>query len=453
MSKRGSILLILLVVALAAGAGVIWYSFSGDSAGSAPSSSVKKKPKPLLVEVKPVRRGKIAQVLELSGEIVAIESVVIAATKDGPITFCPWREGDSVKATSKPVVLVEIDRAVHRAEVQAAQAVLAVARSKLADLKAGTRPEEINRAEANVRRWQATLAEARKSHERQAQLIAQDFTSQQSVDQARERAAVAEAELAAARETLRMLKAGPTLTAVAVQSAGVQEAIARLALAKAHLAECIITATFDGTISKVHVRAGDLALAKAPLLEMFAPASLVVRFAVPEAHAAAVRPGLGMQVTLDAMPGQTFSAKVARVYPQLDQAMRTRTVEAKLTDPVEPAPGMFARLSLRLQEVDNAVLVPAEAVLTAPTGGHFLFVVSQGKAHRRDVKLGLRQERIVQAIKGVKPGERVVVAGQAALRNGQAVRIAGQSKPSGGKPSTGKRGSSSQSAPSEGAGR
>jgi len=265
--------------------------------------------------------------------------------------------------------------------------------------------------------------------------------------------AIAKAELAAAGETLRMLKAGPTPTEIAVQSTAVQEADARLALAKAHLAECVITAPFDGTITKVYVRAGDLASAKAPLLEMFAPSSLVVRFAVPEAYAATVRPGLGMQVTLDAMPGQTFSAEVARVYPQLDQAMRTRTVEARLTEPVEPAPGMFARLSLELRKAKNAILVPAEAVLTTPTGGRVAFVVDKGKAHRRDVGLGIQGEQVVQIVGGVEAGERVVVAGHGALRDGQTVRIAGQAGRGGGKPSMGKRKPSAQSAPSDGTGR
>ena len=264
---------------------------------------------------------------------------------------------------------------------------------------------------------------------------------------------VAEAELAASRDTLRMLQAGPTPTEIAVQSATVEEAAARLALAKAHLAECVIAAPFDGTITKVYVRAGDLASAKVPLLEMFAPSSLVVRFAVPEAHAAAVRRGLGLHVTLDAMPGQKFSAEVARVYPQLDEVMRTRTVEAGLTESAELVPNMFARLALELQKAENAILVPAEAVLTTPAGGHVVFVVDQGKVHRRGVELGIRQKQVVQAVKGVKPDERVVVAGQTALRDGQAVRIAGQAGRGGGEPSMGKRRPSVQSAPSDGAGR
>ncbi len=427
--NRKRILIIALVLLVAAVGGAIWYSRSAQSDPSSPQNSAKQ-PKPLLVEVAPVERGDIVQRLELSGEVVAGDSVVIAATKEGPIAYCPWREGDTVTAGDK---LVEIDRDVHRAEVQAAEAALAVARAKLADLKAGARPEEIDKAEANVRRWQATLNEARRSYERQEQLIAEDFTSQQSVDQARERMDVAEAELAAAREALGMLKAGPTQTEIAVQESAVEEASARLALTKAHLSECVITAPFDGVITAVHVRPGDLATPRSPLIEMYAPDSLVIRFSVPEAHSSAMRAGLRLRVTLDAMTGRKLTAEVVRVYPQLDASMRTRTVEAKLTESAEIFPYMFARLSLELKRADDAVLAPAEAVLTAPSGERYVFMVDQGKAHRRVIEVGIEQDKTVQILSGLAAGQRVVVAGQAALRDGQAVRVPGQDSPGGGK--------------------
>ena len=400
---------------------------------------------PLLVEVEVVRRGEIVQHMELSGEVVATDSVVIAATKEGPIGYCPWREGDEVKGPvrkGETVIpgekLIEIDREVHRAEVQAAEAALAVARAKLADLKAGTRPEEVDKAQANVRRWQATLAEARASYQRQEQLIADEFTSQQSVGQARERMDVAQAELAAAQETLRMLKAGATETEIAVQKSAVEEAAARLALSKAHLSECVISAPFDGVITAVHVRPGDLATPRSPLLEMYAPDSLVIRFSVPEAQASAVRTGLRIKATLDALNGRALDAEITRIYPQLDEAMRTRTVEAKLTERDEIVPHMFARLKLELRRADDAVLVPSEAILTAPTGEHYVFVFNQGKAHRRVVELGIEQDKTVQTLSGLEPGQRVVVAGQAALRDGQIVSVPGQ-QPQGGRVSGGDR--------------
>lgn len=445
--NRKRILIIVLILLVAAAGGTILYSRSAQSEQSS-TQNPSKQPKPLLVEVAPVERGDIVQRLELSGEVVAGDSVVIAATKEGPIAYCPWREGDTVTAGDK---LVEIDREVHRAEAQTAEAALAVASAKLDDLKAGARPEEIDKAEANVRRWQATLAEARRSYERQKQLVADDFTSQQSVDQARERMDVAEAELAAGRENVSMLKAGPTETEIAVQKSVVAEAAARLALAKAHLAECVITAPFDGVITAVHTRPGDLATPRSPLLEMYAPDSLVIRFSVPEAHSGAMRSGLRLIATFDALAGKTFSAEVVRVYPQLDESMRTRTVEAKLTESAKIVPHMFARLNLELKRADDAALSPAEAILTAPSGERYVFVVDQGKARRQVIEVGIEQEKMVQTLSGLEAGQRVVVAGQAALRDGQPVRVPDQGGAGSGK-SPGDTPSNSEKSPANAGG-
>ncbi|MFO7957980.1 MAG: efflux RND transporter periplasmic adaptor subunit [Candidatus Brocadiia bacterium] len=420
MKSKRTAMVAIVVLALTAAAG-LWFAAGGKPDATASSQQGRQKKAPL-VEVAPVRNAPIARTLELTGEVVATDSVVIEATKEGPITYCPWREGDEVRAGEK---LIEIDREVHRAEVQTARAALAVAESKLADLKAGARPEEVQKAEATVRKWQATLAEARKAHERQMDLITQDFTSQQSVDQAREKMEVAEAELAAAQETLRMLKAGPTTTEIAVQEAAVKEAAARLALAEAHLAECVIAAPFDGTITQVHVRPGDLAEPRSPLVEMYAPDSLVVRFSVPETYAASVRPGLRLSVRLDALPGRTLPAEVVRAYPQLDAVMRTRTVEASLEGDVEHMPHQFARLVLQLESVQDATVVPAEAVLETHDGGRVLFVVESGKAVRRKVKLGIEGERSAQVVSGVEAGEQVIVTGQEDLKDGTPVRVAG----------------------------
>lgn len=233
----------LLAVGIAIGSGWWWFTQAGAGEGKATNSSEaaagsgrggsqggqggspgvgsKKggmQAKPLLVEVESVRRGEVMQSLEVSGEIVATESIVIAATKEGPITFCPWREGDSVRAGEK---LVEIDRPIHQAEIEAAEATLSVARAKLADLEAGARPEEIHKAEADVRRWEATCGLCERGVARESRLLEYDAASQSSLEQWNEKLAVAEAEASAAREALEMLQAGPPQTEIAVQSAAV----------------------------------------------------------------------------------------------------------------------------------------------------------------------------------------------------------------------------------------
>ncbi|MFO8027500.1 MAG: efflux RND transporter periplasmic adaptor subunit [Opitutales bacterium] len=406
-------------------AGGIWAIIGAQAPQQNPNNGKQKKPP--LVEVVSADKKLIDSTLQLTGETVATDSVVIKATKEGPINYCPWREGDKVSAGEK---LVEIDREVHRAEVQTARSKLKRAEAELADLRAGTRPEEIDQARANVRKWRATLEEARTDYERQKELRTKDFTSQQTVDRARERLDVAKAELANAEGKLRMMEAGPTGTELAVQEAAVQEASSGLALAEAHLDECVITAPFNGVITEVHVRPGDLAVPRSPLVGMYDPASLVVRFSVPEKHSSAMRQGLELTVTLDSQPGQTFSGRVSRVYPQLNSPLRTRTVEAGVEEEADLMPNQFARLTLNVESVPNAIMIPREAVVE--TGGKRIvaFVVSDGRAERRTIELGVERERVVQVTNGIDEGDRVIVAGNENLKDGASVRIANTEKDS-----------------------
>ncbi len=419
--KSGESTRFIIIIALVAVVGAIAIWFLLGRASRTEATNPGKRDRATLVEVEVARLGEIAQTLELTGEVVAIDSAVIASTKEGRIAYSPWREGDDVTAGEK---LVEIDREVYRAEVQTVRAALAVAEAKLADLKAGPRPEEIDQAAANVNRWRATLEEARKAYQRHAELIKRGSTSQQSLDQARERMEVAQAELTNAREKLRMLEAGPTATDIAVQEAAVREASAKLALAEAHLAECVIRAPFDGTITRVHVRCGDLAVPRSPLVEMYASDSLVVRFSVPESHAESVRPGLPLEAVLDALPGQRFNGEISRVYPLLDPDMRTRSVEAKLQESNRLMPNQFARVRLTLGSSRNATLIPAAAVLETGEGRRIAYVVEGGKAVRRTVELGIEKDRLVQVTAGIGPGEEVVVTGQEGLKQGAPVRLA-----------------------------
>lgn len=395
--------------------------------GQGPEQS-KKSP---TVRVEAVRRSPICRTLEVTGEVTAVNSVVVAATVEGPIRYCPWREGDRVQKGEK---LIEIDRETYRAEVQAAQAALAVASAKLDDMKAGTRPEEIAQAEQQVREGEQTLARANTEFERSKRLIGSGAVSLEDFERSQAEFKTAEAKLAAAQARLAMLRAGPTPTEIAVQEAAVGEAAAALELAKARLAECVITAPFDGTIVAVHVRPGDVATAKAPLLQITDLSSLVVRFAVPEAYATSIRPGMPLTVALDAYPGRSYRAIIVRVYPTLDPTMRTRTVEAEPADAIELVPGMFARLEIELERVEDAIVVPQEAILITPKGQKQVFILHEGKAVQRMVKTGIEQGRMVQVVEGLQPGEPVVVAGNEKLKDGMPVAVPGEA---GGKPGSG----------------
>lgn len=395
-----------------------------------------KKPVPL-VKVYPAESGEISRVIETTGEVFAPNTVTISSTVDGTIVFCPWREGDRINRAGTK--LIGIDRALYREEVDMAVSAMGTAEARLKDLKAGARPEEIAQAEEAVKDLEESAAFAKIDMDRTARLVTSGGLPAEALEKARVAYTSLNSKLAAARERLNMLKAGPTSTAVAVQKSQVREASARVGQAKAKLAENIITAPFAGIVLKAFVSPGDMASPKSPLLEIADMSSLAIRFTVPESSASSVHEGMRVVVVLDAYPGKEYEAKIARVYPELDRRMRTRTVEARMVDNVEIVPGMFARLKVLTETARNAVVVPVEAVLVTPKGERVAYVIRDGKAEQRKVETGIEQDGRVQIATGIKPGEKVVVAGNEKLKDGVPVKVAGkESQPQGGMKGGGK---------------
>jgi len=202
-----------------------------------------------------------------------------------------------------------------------------------------------------------------------------------------------------------------------------ENAKAQLAKAEESRGDYWILAPFSGIVSKVMVVQGNYVAPRTPLIEIFDPASLVVRFSVPEADSQSVRIGQTLSVRLDAYPGKIFPARICHVYPTLDASTRTRLVEVTLLENISMIPGLFARIRMDVQTHENAVLVPAEAVMVNAKGDHVAYVIEEGKAVARKVSTGIEAGSTIEILSGVKPGEQIVVAGNEKLKDGMAVKL------------------------------
>ena len=203
----------------------------------------------------------------------------------------------------------------------------------------------------------------------------------------------------------------------------VAESRARLSDALADIGDYRLTAPWDGEVSRVFVMEGYFVSPREDLVEMYDPGSLVVRFAVPERDAVSVEAGTEIQVSLDAHGGRTFRATITRLYPDLDRRTRTRMVEAVLEEGIEMVPGMFARLTVPVETVREAVVVPAGAIVVTSRGETMVFTVKGGKAFRHDVETGIEQGSEVQITSGVAAGDSVIVSGNHSLRDAMKVKV------------------------------
>ena len=403
-------------------AGVILSGCAKETPESGPGGPDARRPAAVpMVEVATVERTTLARELALTGEVVVRRRALVSPMVEGVIAEFPLAEGDFVVEAGE--VLAVIDRPLYRAERDAASAGVEVARAKLADLQAGVREEEIAEARATVSKLEAEEAFAQAELARVRRLVEAETLSSQDLERAETTHQQAASDLEGARQRLKQREAGSTPTALAVARAQLSEAEARRQLAEEKVAECRITAPFAGVISHVYVVTGDMAVPRSPLLEMYDPASAVVRFTVPEWAAQPLEIGMHARVRFDALGTKFFDARVIRVFPRLDQTTRTRMAEAQVDEEIELAPGMFARLELTLELADEALVVPNEALIALPGEGRAVMVVREGRLERVPVSLGIEEPARSQVSGDLIPGEMVAVFGHEDLRPGTEVRV------------------------------
>lgn len=201
---------------------------------------------------------------------------------------------------------------------------------------------------------------------------------------------------------------------------------AQLARIEESRSDYVITAPWSGIVSKVMVVEGDYVPPRTPLVEVFDPASLVVRFAIPESESQNVHIGNGnsISITLDAYPGKIFPGRIIRIYPKLDPSTRTRLIEATMGKDIALTPGLFARIKMKVETHDNAVVVPTQAIIVNAKGERTAFIIQEGKALSRQVSTGIEADGLIEITKGIKPGEQIVVAGNEKLKDRMAVKVA-----------------------------
>jgi membrane fusion protein (multidrug efflux system) len=186
---------------------------------------------------------------------------------------------------------------------------------------------------------------------------------------------------------------------------------AAVALAQARLDKSRIRAPFQGVVGLRAVSPGDYITAGQALAPLEQLSVLKVDFRLSEAALPAIKVGQTLNLEVDAYPKQVFAGRVYAIDPRLAEATRSVGVRARVpNDQNLLRPGLFARVRLVIAERAGAVLVSEQAVI--PQADQlFVYVVEEGKAVMRPVKLGLRQGGRVEVLSGVQPGDTVIIAG------------------------------------------
>ncbi len=395
---------------------------------------------PLAVDVVTVTAvggpGPAGTVLTAGGYIRDPRVVYVAPRVAGRISILAVKEGDEVRAGDLVAV---IDSRDLEQEANEARANVDVAEANLRKLQAGSRPQEIAEMQAKVQTVALTRARADRELARSRALLDAGVISAQAFDQAQTDAEISERNLAAARQSLALIEAGPRTEEIDTARAVLAAARARWATATNRLGYTRVVAPVAGRVLRKFRNVGDFVSPDIPYIENYetvAVGSPVVSLAengaqevssdINETEIARISLHQPAEITPNAYPGEVFRGSVTRVSPRADK--NKNTVEVRVT--IEHAPRVLpydtsVKLAFLGQPVarGNPVLsVPASAVVVR-NGRRFVFVAVASRASLRAVDVGAREGDSLAITSGLADGARVIVSHLAGLADGTPIAV------------------------------
>src|SRR5580692_5041806 len=188
-----------------------------------------------------------------------------------------------------------------------------------------------------------------------------------------------------------------------------------------------VVAPDAGIVAQPPVTSGEMVADLDTLVDLIDPASLYVDTSVPMSQLSLVQPGMAATVTTPFRPGVEFPARIDAILPNFDTASGTSSVRTDFTGTERIAEaGAPVEVRIETANVPDAIVVPAAALFQDQgVDQYHVFVIgADGKAHRTNVKVGLRDRDRVQVTDGIKVGDLVITSGGYALSDGLGVRVA-----------------------------
>ncbi len=285
---------------------------------------------------------------------------------------------------------------------------------------------------ARVSGYLKTISVDKGDRVKEGDLLAQMEVPEMQADLSKARAEAEAAQLESRRVSEAQKKA-PNL--VMPQTTDAAKAKADVARAEVERIETLlsyakITAPFSGVVTKRWVDPGALIPAAtsssstkhAAVLTLMDFHTVRIDVAIPEPEAPLAKKNLPAKVTVSELPGRTFDGTITRFSYALDESTKTMTTEIDIPNPdLELRPGMWATVEIALQKKENALLLPAEALVTEKAKSS-VFIVREGEAQKVSVTTGFDDGVNVEILKGVAPNDAVIVAGKQSVTDGEQVQ-------------------------------
>ena len=340
---------------------------------------------PMTVETGTLKRGNVAAYLTVVGNLIGQQTIDIAPRTGGRLLSVNVQLGDRVR---RGQVLAKVEDREIVEQVRQAEASQRV-------------------SEATIRQREADLKVAEVNFDRSKNLFQRQLLAKQALDDAESRymAAVAQLDLSKAQ---------------------LSQNDARLEELRINLQNTSVTSPVDGFVGKRTVDPGAMVNTNTAMMSVVEISRLRLVVNVVEKDLRMVGAGDPAVVEVDAYPGEKFSGKIARVAPVLDPATRTAAMEVEIPNgDFKLKPGMYARINLTVDEHQNVLVVPKNAVVDYSNSRGVWVPNDSDRAAFVPLKLGIENAEQIEVLEGLNEGAKFVTTGATAVRNNDQLLYAG----------------------------
>ena len=385
---------------------------SGDKGDKEPTVSV---------QVVPVEETTIQHVIKTQAILFPRQQGAIVAKISAPVQKFLVKRGSPVHKGQLLAVLENRDLS---AAAQENKGSYDQAQAAYETTTAASLPEEIQKAEAEAQQSKEALDAQEKVYQSRQQLYKEGALPRKELDQSGVEVVQARNQYSLAKKHLETLHAIGKQQALKAAAGQLVSAKGKYLGAEAQLSYSEIRSPIDGVVTDRPLYPGEMAAAGTAVVTVMDISAVIAKAHIPQADAALLKVGDKGAITVPGLD-EPVEGTITVVSPALDPNSTTVEVWLEAKNPKKQLkPGTSVHLSLTAKTVKDALVVPAAAVISAADGSSAVMVAgSDGRAHQKTVKMGIRQDDDVQILEGVTENDKVVATGAYGLPDNTKIKV------------------------------
>ncbi len=378
----------------------------------------KEKEPVVAVETQPVRRMAIEKVISAEAILYPLHEAALTPKVNAPVRKFYVNRGDKVHRGKLLALLENRDLSAAAVENQGAYE---QAQANYESTTTAGLPEEMQKAQLDLQAAKQEYDAQKKVYDSRELLFKQGALPRKDLDQARVQMTQARAQYDIAQTHLNALQHGGKERKLRAASGELTSAKGKYLGAEAQLSYSQVRSPIDGVVTDRPLYPGEMASSSTPLITVMDLSKIIAKAHIPQQEAATLTVGDTATIIEG---GISVPAKVTLVSPAVDPNSTTVEIWVQADNPKnELRPGSTARVSMVAQQVEDALVIPASALLTSPQGENSVMVVGgDGRAHNQPVHVGIRNDDHVQVTAGLNAGQSVITTGAYGLPDNTKVR-------------------------------